>query len=172
VPRPKSEVEANSSEEVFDEGMRVEWSKAQARKNRWEEEVQLIMEEMRRTIVYYEWRESWWLEKEVKWSIADESVQHGIAAYAQKQGYFCKCLAESFASAWLPFLESEGIVPEWKGRYENLMTEAKYRSTAIQIQHLQDDISGKEADDSEIQEEGYEEEYKEASIYDVFELDD
>ena len=48
VPHAKSEVD--SSEQVFDEGLRVEWSKSQARKMRWEEEVQLIQEEMRRPL--------------------------------------------------------------------------------------------------------------------------
>src|SRR6202789_1926498 len=59
VPKSNSEVDTNSSEQVFDEGLRVEWSKSQARKMRWEEEVQIIQEEMRRTIVYYEWKEQW-----------------------------------------------------------------------------------------------------------------
>src|SRR5258705_11489877 len=30
VPQPRSEVEADSSEQVFDEGMHIEWSKSQA----------------------------------------------------------------------------------------------------------------------------------------------
>jgi hypothetical protein len=32
VPKSKLEVDTNSSEQVFDEGLRVEWSKSQARK--------------------------------------------------------------------------------------------------------------------------------------------
>ena len=59
VPQSNSEVNTNSSEQVFDEGLRVEWSKSQARKMRLEEEVQIIQEEMRRTIVYYEWKQQW-----------------------------------------------------------------------------------------------------------------
>ena len=46
VPESKSEVNTNSSEQFFDKGLRVEWSKSQARKMRWEEEVQIIEEEM------------------------------------------------------------------------------------------------------------------------------
>ena len=34
VPESKSEVDTNSSEQVFDEGLPVEWSKSQARKMR------------------------------------------------------------------------------------------------------------------------------------------
>ena len=47
VPHSKSEVNTNSSEQVFDEGLQVEWAKSQARKMQWEEEVQIIQEEMR-----------------------------------------------------------------------------------------------------------------------------
>ena len=32
VPQSKSEIDRNSSKQVFDEGLRVEWSKLQARK--------------------------------------------------------------------------------------------------------------------------------------------
>ena len=32
VPKSKSEVDTNSSEQVFDKGLQVEWSKSQARK--------------------------------------------------------------------------------------------------------------------------------------------
>lgn len=193
VPRPSSEVEANSSEQVFDEGMRVEWSKSQARRNRWEEEVYLIQEEMRRTIKYYEWRELWWLEKEVTQSIGDGSIQHGITAYAYKQAYYCKCLAESFAIAWLPFLESEGITPEWRRKYDRLIANKKARSISIPVEHLpyedtetnidkinkagrkerEEEEEQKEEDDEEEDEEEEEEKgYRENNIYDTFELDD
>ncbi|KAF8221054.1 hypothetical protein L208DRAFT_1330325 [Tricholoma matsutake] len=47
VPRPATETEVDASEEILDEGMRVEWSKSQARKMWWEEEVELLQEEMR-----------------------------------------------------------------------------------------------------------------------------
>jgi len=117
VPKSKSEVDTNSSEQVFDEGLRVEWSKSQARKVRWEEEVEIILEEMRRSVVYYEWKEQWWLKQNAR-QASDNHIQHGIAAYSHKQAYYCKCLAEGFAMAWLPFLQSEGIKPEWEQRYE------------------------------------------------------
>ena len=46
VPQSKLEIDRNSSEQIFDEGLQVEWSKSQARKMQWEEEVQIIQEEM------------------------------------------------------------------------------------------------------------------------------
>ena len=71
VPQSKSEIDRNSSKQVFDEGLQVEWSKSQARKMRWEEEVQIIQEEMRRTIVYYEWKQQWWLGQNPQPTISD-----------------------------------------------------------------------------------------------------
>jgi hypothetical protein len=170
VPRSKSEVEADGAEQVFDDGLRVEWSKSQERKKRWEEEVHLIQEEMRRTIIYYEWKESWWLEQAITHSAGVESIQQGAAAYAQKQAYFCKCLAESFASAWLPFLESQEIFPDWTTRYGHLVTKHKSRSGAILdgpevINEQKDDDSSEWEDDDG-------KEYQEENIYDTFELDD
>ena len=42
VPESKSEVNTNSSEQIFDEGLWVKWSKSQARKMQWEGEVLII----------------------------------------------------------------------------------------------------------------------------------
>jgi hypothetical protein len=154
------EVNTNSSEQVFDEGLRVEWSKSQARKMRWEEEVQIIQEEMRRTIVYYEWKQQWWLKQNPQPTTSEDTIQHGISAYSQKQAYYCKCMAESFARAWLPFLQSEGIKPEWEHRYNRLVSGGKsWSATALDIE--------KESED-----ESYGGEMEEKEKYDAFELDD
>jgi hypothetical protein len=157
VPQPRSEIDTNSSEQVFDEGLRVEWSKSQARKMRWEEEVDIIQEEMRRTIVYYEWKQQWWLEQATRQQPSD-SFQNGIAAYSQKQAYYCKCLAEGFAKAWLPFLQSKGIRPEWENRYSRLASGKNSSSTVAS-----DDEKETSEDEGEIEEK---------ERYDAFELDD
>jgi hypothetical protein len=161
VPQSKSEVDTNSSEQVFDEGLRVEWSKSQARKMRWEEEVEIIQEEMRRTIVYYEWKEQWWLKQNAR-QASDGSIQHGITAYSQKQAYYCKCLADGFAMAWLPFLRSEGIKPEWGHRYDQLIS-GKKSGSGVPL--------GEENETSE--EENYDGENEEEPKlrFDAFELD-
>lgn len=160
VPRSNSEVDTNSSEQVFDEGLRVEWSKSQARKMRWEEEVQILQEEMRRTIVYYEWKRQWWLEKNLRATTTDDTIQHGISAYSQKQAHYCKCMAESFAMAWLPLLRSEDIKPEWEHRYEHLVS-GEFRSSAALDKEKEP--SEDESDGGEIEEE---------KLYDAFELED
>ncbi|KAJ7040183.1 hypothetical protein C8F04DRAFT_912963, partial [Mycena alexandri] len=40
--------------------LRVEWSRAKARKKRWEEEVELLREEMRRILRYLQWEQDRW----------------------------------------------------------------------------------------------------------------
>jgi len=161
VPKSKSEVDTNRSEEVFDEGLRVEWSKSQARKMRWEEEVHIIQEEMRRTIVYYEWKQKWWLKQNPQPTTSEDTIQHGILAYSQKQAHYCKCMAESFAMAWLPFLQSEGIKPEWEHRYNRLVSTRGKSQLTIPL-----DLE-KETSEDESVEEGERQEK-----YDAFELDD
>jgi hypothetical protein len=159
VPQSRLEVDTNDSEQVFDEGLRVEWSKSQARKMRWEEEVQIIQEEMRRTIVYYEWKQQWWLKQYSQPTTSEDTIHQGISAYSQKQAHYCKCMAASFALAWLPLLQSEGIKPEWEHRYNHLVSKGKSRSTAAL--DLEKEIS---EDEREIEEEG--------NKYDAFDLDD
>ena len=99
IPKSKSEVNTNSSEQVFDEGLWVEWSKSQARKMQWEEEVQIIQEEMWQTIVYYEWKQQWWLKQNPQPMTSEDTIQHGISAYSQKEAHYCECMTESFARA-------------------------------------------------------------------------
>ncbi|EIW81617.1 hypothetical protein CONPUDRAFT_73294 [Coniophora puteana RWD-64-598 SS2] len=47
------------------EGLRVEWLKARARAQRWEEEVDLLKEEMRRVRAFLEHRAQWWDERSI-----------------------------------------------------------------------------------------------------------
>ena len=115
-----------------------------------------------RTIVYYEWKQQWWLEQNPQPTISDDSIQLGIMAYSQKQAHSCKCMAESFAMAWLPFLPAKGIKPEWESRYKHLIS-GKLRTTVA----LPVDIEGERSDD-----ESNGGKIEEDEKYDAFELDD
>ncbi|KAF7289354.1 CxC2 domain-containing protein [Mycena indigotica] len=46
----------DDEEEQLHTTMRVEWCRAMARKTRWNEEVMLLEEEMRRTLRYLQWQ--------------------------------------------------------------------------------------------------------------------
>ncbi|KAJ7791595.1 hypothetical protein B0H14DRAFT_3500285 [Mycena olivaceomarginata] len=82
------------------DSMRVEWTCAKARKTRWQEEVLLLEEEMRRTLRYLEWQAAWWEERQEPRSGARYHVQAGLRAYALKQASLHRRLAAHFKSQW------------------------------------------------------------------------
>jgi len=45
---------------MFNDDMRIEWTKTQAWMMRWQEEYLLIQEEMRQTLAWFEWKAGWW----------------------------------------------------------------------------------------------------------------
>ncbi|PIL23673.1 hypothetical protein GSI_13422 [Ganoderma sinense ZZ0214-1] len=55
-PTPSSRLDQNE----FLENVKVKWAKSQACTARWSKEVQLLEEEMRRVVEYFEWRSTWW----------------------------------------------------------------------------------------------------------------
>ncbi|KAG6822177.1 hypothetical protein H0H92_014954, partial [Tricholoma furcatifolium] len=48
------------NEQQLEDSMRIDWAKAMARLSRWEEEVELVQEKMRRVIMYFTWCAAWW----------------------------------------------------------------------------------------------------------------
>ncbi|KIL68676.1 hypothetical protein M378DRAFT_184632 [Amanita muscaria Koide BX008] len=122
VPRVLSAPDMESSEETLDDSMRVEWMKSRARKERWEEEVLLVEEEMRRVICYFEWKARWWWDQRKLRTSMDLDIVDGVAAYASKQASYCKRMAESCVQFWLPFFTSEGVVVDWASQDSYIMS--------------------------------------------------
>ncbi|KAJ6475018.1 hypothetical protein C8R47DRAFT_986520 [Mycena vitilis] len=90
---------SEAKEKNVHEALRVEWSNAKARKTRWEEEVNLLREEMRRVLRYLSWAASWWDERAdvpVAWDEIAAPTQHGKAAYAAKQAATFRELREFY----------------------------------------------------------------------------
>jgi hypothetical protein len=146
VHNPSSEFEV--IEEDFNDSMRVEWAKVMARAARWKEELLIVQEEMRRVLVFFSWKSSWWVDQAARRRI-DENAElvDGIHAYAYKQAAIQTGLAHRCASHWLPVLEEHGIMPCWKGDYE-------VEVSAQGQQSEDDDISDRESDDeSELEDE-------------------
>lgn len=161
VTRVPSAPDMGDSEQVLDESLRVEWAKAQARKQRWEEEVLLIQEEMRRVVMFHEWKAQWWRSQAARRSDVDASVLHGLMAYAEKQADFCERLARSCVVTWLPVLKGCGPAQDWEARYPmSLLSDNCCALTA-------DDNSGVGTD----QVEEVEVDRHEYSYYDVEDLD-
>ena len=89
-------------------GLRCEWVKSKARADRWNEEVLLVKEEMRRVLAFLEWKAAWWTKEggrrdlDVRPDIAD-----GIRAYAAKQAHVNRALAHSFKMRWAAYTDRD-----------------------------------------------------------------
>ncbi|RPD53249.1 hypothetical protein L226DRAFT_576495 [Lentinus tigrinus ALCF2SS1-7] len=82
------------------EGLRVEWCKARARALRWIEEVQILEEEMRRTVAYYDWHATWWEAHAGPTHLSRPEAIEGVHAYACRQASIRRRMREFCRSAW------------------------------------------------------------------------
>ncbi|KAK7026667.1 hypothetical protein VNI00_015540 [Paramarasmius palmivorus] len=94
-----------TSDEVLYAGLWVEWARSRARMKRWEEEILLLDEEMRRTLTSLEWTTSRWYER------ASTGIE-GKDAYAFRQATQYRLLAARFKSMWYPSIEGKGKMLE------------------------------------------------------------
>ncbi|KZP14909.1 hypothetical protein FIBSPDRAFT_751237, partial [Athelia psychrophila] len=86
--------------------LRVEWAKAGARGDRWEEEVVTLDGEMGRVLEYCGWKHDWWkcqtqrrlpdlqLER-------DKTLREGLSAYAEQQAHMESTLASIWEQKWM-----------------------------------------------------------------------
>ena len=81
-------------------GLRCEWVKSKARADRWNEEVQLVKEEMRRVLAFLNWKAVWWTEEGGRDLGVRPDIADGIRAYAAKQASINRKLAHSFKKRW------------------------------------------------------------------------
>jgi hypothetical protein len=111
----------NQTEEEFNHSMRAEWAQTRARMCRWDEELLIIQEEMRRVLSFYEWRSAWWLEQANRRIALESSIQSGVVAYAHKQSALCLRMAARCAEYWLPVMNKHGIIPTWGSKYRAVL---------------------------------------------------
>jgi hypothetical protein len=85
----------------------VEWAKAKARADRWEEEVVLLDEEMRRVLAFCDWKNVWWKAQIVhrtegsgEGTVVSPELAEGLSAFAHEQAAMETALATSFAGKW------------------------------------------------------------------------
>ena len=80
----------------------LEWSKCYTRSQRWQEEVELLKEEMRRTLEFLKWKSSLWLSKTMTKSGLPLSpeLHEGLNAYACQQAAVFESLHDHFLSLW------------------------------------------------------------------------
>ena len=81
-------------------GLRVEWAKTRARAERWREEVQLLDEEMRRTLEFGWWRARWWKQHADSHAGMPGHVGEGLRAYAIEQSNAERQRSVQWATKW------------------------------------------------------------------------
>ena len=148
-------------EEDFNDSMRVEWAKVQARAARWHEELLIIQEEIRRVLAFFSWKSSWWVEQAARRVVDnDPALVDGIRAYALKQAAIQTRMAKRCASHWLPVLLKHGITPSWKSDFTDIVPQAQ-QPQAQQPHPVQDqqyEVEEEEEDDDTDVESGNESE--------------
>ncbi|KAG1893035.1 uncharacterized protein F5891DRAFT_1131406 [Suillus fuscotomentosus] len=78
----------------------VEWCKARAQAHCWEEEVQLLCEEMRRVIAFLDWHAGWWDTQGSQRTFSSLQAGESALAYAQCQANLRQKMAVHFKSMW------------------------------------------------------------------------
>ena len=108
-----AEGSAAEQREVY-ETARYEWMTCKARADRWMEEVELLQEEMRRVVVFLEWKSCWWSGGVgARAGSCPPDVQQGVDAYARRQANVYREMALLVAEQWLPYLKAHGLDIGW-----------------------------------------------------------
>jgi hypothetical protein len=165
VPHVETAQDIRVMEEHLDANLRVEWAKSRARAARWTEEVQLLCEEMRRTLVFMEWKADWWKNQAFRHADAPAHLRHGIEAYALRQAALHKRIAARHAMHWLPVLKSKQITPCWEARYYVPENNHSHGASANEdLDEGDDDVAADSDDEAEV-------ELDENDIHDDYEVD-
>jgi hypothetical protein len=99
----------------FHEQVRCEWMRAQARAERWEEELCLLEEEMRRTLTSLRARSERWAGKAKSCNLngLEDHATGGLRAYAAKQADVYFRLVVHFSYLWETHLRASSTAASW-----------------------------------------------------------
>ena len=79
----------------------MEWVKARARKLRWQEEVELLPEEVRRSITFFHFKATEWEQRALlRQDSVSPEVLEGLIGYAHRQAHLMRRLASSGQQRW------------------------------------------------------------------------
>ena len=99
----------------------VDWAKAHERVKRFEEEVKLCTEEMRRVLAFFSWSAAEWERRAQLHDLAgkypSDEVLQGLRAYALRHSAMFLNLIQVFASDWHSCLGPKGLSTEWLTQY-------------------------------------------------------
>ncbi|PPQ76849.1 hypothetical protein CVT24_010586 [Panaeolus cyanescens] len=118
--------------------LKAEWARSRARSTRATEEVELLKEEMRRTLAFLGWKRNWWLGQIGKRK-ANKALTEGLQAFATKSADHQGQLALKFRQMWVAPL-------------------GKFSPSEFVAEHLGEDEEGQKAGMDEEEEDDEEEE--------------
>ena len=101
------------NDEADNDIVRAEWARSRARVRRCTEEVELLVEEMRRVIAFYEWKACQWDSRRESRSDVSAELKEGIVGYAVEQAALQRTLSSVCQSLWqTPLDRLKHIVPD------------------------------------------------------------
>ena len=80
--------------------LRVEWAKVMAWAARWEEDVVLLDEEMRRVLDFCKWKADWWTKQVLLCRGLGAPLAEGLHAYAAKQADMEQRIHLAWSTKW------------------------------------------------------------------------
>ncbi|KAI0650174.1 hypothetical protein C8Q79DRAFT_1108642 [Trametes meyenii] len=152
IPRDAVDDNAGEGNETheYNNSMRAEWATTKARADRWTEEEELLLEEMRRVLVSFERDAQEWdslVSQRAKSSLAlpvPSDILDGVRAYAHRQALIRRRLMDKCAHVWIATLSRLDYRPEWAKRYAHYI--------AIDVESRVDSYVSTDGSDDEVEE--------------------
>ena len=79
----------------------MKWAKAMARADRWEEDVALLNEEMRRVLHFCKWKANWWAKQVLLYKGLDAPLAEGLHTCAAKQADMEQQIHLAWSAKWV-----------------------------------------------------------------------
>ncbi|KAF9782887.1 hypothetical protein BJ322DRAFT_1110770 [Thelephora terrestris] len=120
--------------------LRVEWCKLQERAKRYQEEMELVVEEMRRTWVTFEQNSLEWISRATSLPVGDSAIDAtvgaGIKAYAHKRADIQRRMASIFVDDWYHLLETLPFEVQWLKQFPRPPENKRHRLVSnVQLYH-------------------------------------
>ncbi|KAJ7576448.1 hypothetical protein C8J56DRAFT_800049, partial [Mycena floridula] len=113
---------ASGDRRLLLDALRIQWLKTRARATRWDEELELLVEEMRRVNEFLHYREKWWVGQ--GHGVPGNSPEsEGKSAYAFRQAAICQAMRERNSYLWrlIPGWIATGQVPSERNWLSNIV---------------------------------------------------
>ncbi|KAL0567115.1 hypothetical protein V5O48_014873 [Marasmius crinis-equi] len=156
------EIDRGDGTDDNDELLLEVWARSRARASRSEEEVELLREEMQRTLRFLGWKGKWWREHVAKRPHASSALQEGLRAYALSQERIQLRLESRFKEMWSLSLS------KMEEEVEALVAEEEREEREREKEARGDDGEDEEGGE-EVEEEEEEEDYENAETEDELE---